>query len=217
MENLEQYPPTVTEYVGFQQAFNHFNAELFADCTLPEVLITLRASGRSRGFFCAGAFVAREGKDEAHEIALNVDTFAGRTDAEILSTLVHEMVHLWQREHGKPPRGCYHDKQWSAKMKDVGLYPSSTAEPGGKETGQKCSHYIIVGGRFDVACKKLMEGGYKLHWQSPVLTEVIAAVKATKRASKTKYTCPECDANAWAKPEAKLICGECEMPMEAAA
>ena len=26
---------------------------------------------------------------------------------------------------------------------------------------------------------------------------------------KTKYTCPTCGANAWAKPDAQLICGAC--------
>jgi len=39
------------------------------------------------------------------------------------------------------------------------------------------------------------------------------AVAAKKRSSKTKYTCPACGLNAWAKPEAKLICGECVVPL----
>jgi len=30
-----------------------------------------------------------------------------------------------------------------------------------------------------------------------------------KRAIKTKYTCPFCQQNAWAKPGAALICGNC--------
>jgi hypothetical protein len=30
-----------------------------------------------------------------------------------------------------------------------------------------------------------------------------------KQANKTKYTCPECGQNAWAKPNALLICGAC--------
>lgn len=30
-----------------------------------------------------------------------------------------------------------------------------------------------------------------------------------KAASKTKYVCPECGHNAWAKLDAQLICGEC--------
>lgn len=39
-----------------------------------------------------------------HEIALNPDHFAGRSDEDILSTLVHEMVYAWQRAFGKPSR-----------------------------------------------------------------------------------------------------------------
>jgi len=30
-----------------------------------------------------------------------------------------------------------------------------------------------------------------------------------------KYTCPDCNSNAWAKPATRLICGECEVMMEA--
>lgn len=35
-----------------------------------------------------------------------------------------------------------------------------------------------------------------------------------KTKSKTKYTCPSCDANAWAKPGANLVCGDCEETLE---
>jgi predicted RNA-binding Zn-ribbon protein involved in translation (DUF1610 family) len=30
-----------------------------------------------------------------------------------------------------------------------------------------------------------------------------------KKSSKVKFTCPDCGQNAWAKPGALLICGEC--------
>jgi hypothetical protein len=32
-------------------------------------------------------------------------------------------------------------------MREIGLQPSSTGEPGGMETGQTVSHYILPGGR----------------------------------------------------------------------
>jgi hypothetical protein len=32
---------------------------------------------------------------------------------------------------------------------------------------------------------------------------------AKKAASKTRYSSSECAANAWAKPEVHLVCGEC--------
>jgi transcription elongation factor Elf1 len=35
-----------------------------------------------------------------------------------------------------------------------------------------------------------------------------------KAASKTKYTCPGCGLNAWAKPEVNLVCGDCGETME---
>ena len=38
---------------------------------------------------------------------------------------------------------------------------------------------------------------------------ILARVKQKKAASKTKYTCPTCGANAWAKPDTQLICGAC--------
>ncbi len=41
------------------------------------------------------------------------------------------------------------------------------------------------------------------------------STRPKKAASKTKYTCPSCRANAWAKPDARLVCGDCAEPMQA--
>jgi hypothetical protein len=73
----------------------------------------------------------------------------------ILSTLVHEMCHAWQQTYGKAPRRGYHDQQWAAKMREIGLPPSDTGEERGKETGQSMSHYIIPEGRYAQAYAKL--------------------------------------------------------------
>ena len=77
------------------------------------------------------------------------------------------MVHLWQHIFGKPSRGRYHNVQWAKKMKEIGLYPSDTGEAGGKETGDKVSHYIINDGRFDVAATHFLEQrGNTILWYS---------------------------------------------------
>ena len=52
---------------------------------------------------------------------------------------------------------------------------------------------------------KLAESGLQLHWQSISTSKQARA----KKSSKTKFTCPDCGQNAWAKPGALLICGEC--------
>ncbi len=140
-----------------------------------------------------------------HELALNPDTFSGRSDEDILSTLVHEMAHVWQQTYGKPPSRCYHDREWAAKMKEIGLQPTATGLPGGKETGQHMTHFIIEDGPYAKAYAKLKGRGFQLRWQS---MPPDARAKA-KRASKSKFTCPECGQNAWGKPDNVLICGVC--------
>jgi hypothetical protein len=195
---------TQAEYRAFQQAYDFFNAELFGGA-LPHVLVTLQRQAKTYGYFSPERFVGRTEKEAVHELAMNPDHF-GRTDELILSTLVHEMVHVWQKASGKMPRRGYHDKQWATRMKEAGLQPSDTGQPGGKETGQSVSHYIVENGRFAVAFAKLQATGFRLRWQSRV---EIDPTRKAKKASKTKYTCPSCGLNAWAKPQTRLICGVC--------
>jgi predicted SprT family Zn-dependent metalloprotease len=196
---------TPAQYRAFQDAYDFFNKELFSG-TLPHVLVTLQRHANTRGYFSADRFTGRTNDRAVHELAMNPDTFGGRSDEEILSTLAHEMAHVWQQTHGKPPRRAYHDRQWAAKMKEIGLQPTDTGEPGGKETGQSVTHYIVAGGAYAKAYAKLKAKGLQLNWQSTPEGE---KARATKKASKTKFTCPDCEQNAWAKPDAALICGVC--------
>src|SRR5262249_30983428 len=59
-------------------------------------------------------------------------------------------------------------------------------------------------GRCDTTANELLSSGFRLTWQSRE-----SARNGTDRTSKLKYTCPDCGQNAWAKPDAKLACGEC--------
>src|SRR6185436_13537559 len=99
---------TSKTYEDIQTAYNHFNSELF-DGTLPEVLLTLVPHKSAYGYFRHEAFtVTDKTKDIIHELALNPFSFGGRTDDQIMSTLVHEMVHLWQSLHGTPLKKAGH-------------------------------------------------------------------------------------------------------------
>lgn len=199
----------ITEHAKLSEAYAFFNARLFGG-KLPPCMITLHRKSNARGYYAPDRWQARKDADtRADELSLNPDTFGSRDDRSILSTLVHEMAHHWQFHFGEPSRNGYHNKSWGNKMKQIGLCPSSTGEPGGKETGQKVSHYILPGGPFDEACTELLAGGFSIDWQS----EGIDGTRAAKRASKTKYTCPECGQNAWAKPNARIGCLDCMAPM----
>jgi predicted SprT family Zn-dependent metalloprotease len=200
---------TQVEYQAFQDAYDFFNTALFAG-TLPQVLVTLQRRGRSYGYMAPDRFTGRLGTGVVHELALNPNHFTDRTDREILSTLVHEQVHVWQYTHGTPPRRGYHDREWAAKMRNIGLHPSHTGLPGGRQTGQHMTHYIVPGGAYDMDYDQLVQTGFALHWESPQHDHT------AKRASKTKYTCPHCGLNAWAKPGVVLVCGACAIALEEA-
>jgi ribosomal protein L37E len=129
----------------------------------------------------------------------------------VLSTLTHEMAHLWQAHCGTPSRGGYHNREWAQKMVELGLIPSDTGRPGGRQTGQRMTHFIEPGGAFDKAADELIAKGFVVAFvDRAVRSDGPTAVQ--KRLSKTHYRCQQCGQNAWAKPGASLDCGLCKSP-----
>jgi len=197
--------PTRVTYVGLTDAYDWFNRKLFVGA-LPAALITMQRRRGSYGYFASERFGTRDRSDIVDEIALNPVHFEARSDDKILSTLVHEMCHLWQFRFGKPSRSGYHNKEWAAKMKSVGLQPDNG---NGRETGQAVSHHIMPGGPFSLACAELLQGGARIDYVD------VWGQRAVNRKTRTKYTCLKCGANAWGKPDLHIDCRDCELPMQA--
>lgn len=231
--------PTREVYEPLQHAYKYFNNELF-DSSLPDCVLTVqRKSFRVFGYFSPGRFVAASAHQKCDEIALNPMRFLDRPTIAVFGTLVHEMCHLWQHHHGTQSRNGYHNREWGNKMKEVGLYPSHSGQPGGKETGDQMTHYIIEGGPFERLAKDLIDNGSKLYWHDPTgarsasimgalilptpstssippaqLGEpVVSVVAPLNRSNRVRYVCPACHARAWGKPALSLICGVCAIPL----
>lgn len=98
-------------------------------------------------------------------------------------------------------------------MREVGLVPSETGKPHGKETGQRMTHYVEKGGRFENACETYLATKDAVFNQDRPGDDEALRTRKKKVASKTKYTCPACGLNAWAKPDAPLVCGHCNQVM----
>lgn len=196
--------PTNAIYNGLDKAYSYFNERLF-NSELPQALITMQRKKNSLGYFASKRFESKTDETAiAHEIALNPATFKTRTDKDILSTLVHEMCHLWQQENGKPSKKAYHNTEWSEKMLTVGLIPSHDGTITGKRTGQSMTHYIEEFGLFDRLASEYLKDNELSLYQDIALDG--AAAKKAKKKNKVKYTCPLCNSNAWAKPRMMLIC-----------
>lgn len=192
--------PAINQYHTLYDAYSFFNGALF-NGELPDVLITHVHSTKFHGYYSNERF----SKDaiKLDELCMNPDTF-NRSDEEILSTLVHEMCHVWQFHFGKPSRSTYHNQEWAQKMLSVGLEPFNTKNPK-IMTGQGVSHRITKGGLFQRNCKLFLSNGFSLLISKPDSPKS----NPTKKPTRAKFTCPECGQNAWAKPTAHLICGEC--------
>jgi predicted SprT family Zn-dependent metalloprotease len=202
---------TLTEYKLIDDSYNWFNKELFED-KLPDCLITLQRRAHSAGYFSPNRFQNRKSNNKKiDEIALNPGVFKDQSDLEILSTLVHEMMHLWQKYQGKPSRTGYHNREWADKIEIIGLMPSSTGKEGGKKTGQKMSDYIIKGGPFEASAQKLINTGFAISWQSiEKRAEKPDGTTPPTPKKRIKFKCQGCNLFAWAKPETKLKCGTCD-------
>jgi predicted SprT family Zn-dependent metalloprotease len=175
--------PTKRTYATLQAAMRHFNKALFDDA-LPHCLVTFQRRARTFGYYSHDKFENREDGSLTPELSLNPKHFNERTPEATLSTLVHEMVHHWQWNFGKPGRGGYHNRQWADRMSELGLEPSSTGKPGGRRTGQTVSHWMLWGDRIT----ERKGGGGK----------------------RSKCVCPDqdCGLAAWARPGVQLLCGE---------
>jgi hypothetical protein len=222
---MDRRSPTQEAYDELQAAYDFFNRELFAG-ELPDCLITMQREKRTAGYFSPARFVNRHDASMTDEIAINPAYFAVQPLREVLQTLVHEMVHLWQSHFGTPSRACYHNGEWADKMEAVGLMPSCTGEPGGKRTGQKMADYTLPGGPFEVAASALVAGNAGISWLDrfppmeaasaiPMIaaegnSAAVASVLQPKeggRSNRVKFRCPHCGAQAWGKPSLKILCG----------
>jgi hypothetical protein len=193
--------PTEVQYQALRHAYDFFNTRLFSG-SLPRCLITLRANGRTFGYFANDRFGERVGTEGkvVDEIALNPKPWRSRSIEDSLSTLVHEMIHVRQYHFGTRSRPGYHNREWAAMMKEIGLHPSSTGAAGGRETGQQMSHYIIEDGKFARACRALLETGWHLRFAD------VMRDKERGGTTRMKFTCPSCGANAWGRPDLCIAC-----------
>lgn len=197
--------PTLDGYSNIQEIYDILNHELFAG-KLFDCVITLQYRKSSRGHFHASQWKINDEENyNVDEINLNP---VGYTDSKtLISTLLHEMCHLYQEHFGKsPPRKAYHNKEFAEIMKERGLQCSHNGQVDGKETGQKMTHYIIENGAYDTIFNKY-------NWQINLERQWNRNPKKPSKNSKVKFTCPDCECNAWGKETLNIHCADCDVKM----
>ncbi|WP_143308201.1 SprT family zinc-dependent metalloprotease [Candidatus Entotheonella palauensis] len=200
------------DYELFQATYAFFNETLFSG-ELPPCFIKLRRTRGSKSYFAPHRSDSGATR-RWDELGLYLTPLP---PTEILMTLVHQQLHCWQYHCGdNVPSRHFHNAEWVRKAKIIGLQPTATGQPGGKETGHQVTQYLIPGGRFDRAQEVILR---KTGFQVEQLWMFSQSSKSPDhQASKAvwRFQCPGCRQCVWSESTGGFICQNCVRGLRAA-
>ena len=214
--------PSPEQSKALQVAYDHIQASCFPD-NMPQCMLTFsRNTQIIGGYYAPDKWEDDEGNKIA-EIAINANIMQEAEINDVFEILAHEMVHHWQECLGTPTRKGYHNTEWAGKCIEVGLKPTSHDQPG-KMTGQAISTKLIDGSPLWQALRTMPDEATLPWFASPMPVPEPGGsggsggggshpIPPSKPGTRTKYTCAKCGLNAWAKPNASLLCGKCHERM----
>ncbi len=213
----------LSEHNGFlEEAFRILNKVYFDD-KLPEAVITIQSSQRTYGHITVGEVWRDEG-DTYHEINISAE-YLNRPVENIISTLLHEMCHLYAMENGikeTSNNGRYHNKRFKeiAEARDL-----------------KISHQRYIGWSVTEPTEKLKSTIKEYHLNSPIEyvrmggyagaggdngadgdgglngTDGTEGKHPKKKSSTRKYVCPGCHNSVRATKDVNILCMDCSLQM----
>lgn len=148
------------------ERFNKMFEEYLGDkLDAEDIIFTLQRKNKMIGCLIHNAFEHTNGSFK-HEISLNPEYFTVKPKIEILRVFCQELLKLYRIYFGDPEtlKIDFYDADWGAFMLVVGLVPSSTGKPDGKDTGKKMSSYILPDGPFLALCNELADEGLLIDW-----------------------------------------------------
>lgn len=177
----------------------------FFDSELPCVIITLERKAKVKGFFIKNSYFDKD-NNKLSEICINPEYLDQSNIESVLSTLVHEMCHLYTCVKNCNYENGYHGRVWAEKMKSIGLIPTDSGKIGGKETGYNITQVILREGEFHRFTEDKLKLFKDCFYARIIDTENLVhnSVKCGKR---YKYSCG-CS-NVWGKKDLSLMCVKC--------
>lgn len=203
-----------------EKMFRALNTDFF-NGELEEPIITIQSTPRAYGHVTVGKTWKRK-DDWRHELNLGAETLGLPID-EIVATMVHEMVHLYNIAHNVQDcsrGGVYHNKKFRDEAERRGLEIGHHEKYGWTITApsERLIDYIIRQEWSEIA----MNRGYG--WTPPPSTggkagaggAVTGPEKGPKKSSTRKYICPKCGQSIRATKQVNIICGDCMEYMQEA-
>ncbi|BAU10582.1 hypothetical protein LEP3755_10670 [Leptolyngbya sp. NIES-3755] len=209
---------TITERQSkeLQAVYDLLNRLLFGGRLPKNIRLTLNRLTRNRD---GGLFVPQKWSDKngrlCHEIVID-QYLLNLEKKHWIAVLVHQMVHLWQFEHGKkiPPHARHtHNREFADKMKELGLpvTASGSGRSKGSETGDKVEHTIEPEGEFE-RMMKIAEDQLDISDKPRDSATYLEPSANMPKSPKYRHYCPQCS-NREFETDAKELdikCGKCD-------
>ena len=201
----EFYTKAVTE---LKNIYDNLNKDYYED-KLPEVVITIQSSpkGKAYGWYAKDRWGIETDKEKAFdEINISAE-YLSRPIENIVSTLQHEMVHLYCAINDikdTSNNNVYHNKKFKEEAENRGL-SIEKAQTIGYSVTTPTAEFIEY-----IKDLSISEDAFKFFRKLPMGKE-----KTKKTAKKTtKYTCPCCDVSVRGEPDLEIECKKCGVLME---
>lgn len=195
-----------------EKMFRALNRDFF-EGKLEEPIITIQSTPRAYGHVTVAKIWQRKGESR-HELNMGADTL-NRPIEEVVATMVHEMVHLWNLAEGVQDcsrGGTYHNKRFKEEAERRGLHIEHHEKYGWTITSptEALIDYIISQGWTEV---DMSRGGGS--WAPPPSAGGKAgsggqtAGATPKKSSTRKLICPCCGNSVRATKAVRIMCMDC--------
>ena len=197
-----------------EKMFRALNRDYFGGA-LEEPIITIQSTPRAYGHVTVAKIWKRKGEDR-HELNMGAETL-NRPIEEVVATMVHEMVHLWNLAEGVQDcsrGGTYHNKRFKEEAEQRGLSIEHHPTYGWTITSptDELLEYILEQGWTELDMNR--GGG---NWSPPPSRggkdrsggEGPGTAAPPKRSSTRKLKCPCCGNSVRATKAVRIMCMDC--------
>lgn len=197
-----------------EHIYNSLNADFFAG-ELPTPIITVQSKPGTMGH-CSVSKIWQRKDDKTYELNIAAEVLNYPIE-ETLDTMLHEMVHLYCRQHDIKEvsrGGKYHNKRFKAIAEEHGLTCVPCGQYGWNTTpGDNLVEYALNKGWNEILLGRnslppAMRTG------ATGTAQPGTAPGGGKRPSSTrKLICPKCSQSVRATRKVNILCGDCLLPM----
>lgn len=192
---------------SLQASFNAINRD-FYNGELEKVIITVK-EGKKKGAFgwIENAKNWKQNGTDRHEINISADYLGERTVRQTITTLMHEMVHLYNLQNGikdTTRSGIYHNKNFKKTAEEHGLQVEQVDQIGWSRTTatEETAKWIE---------ENIPIKSFNVYKQT---TEKITTTGTKPKQSYRKYICPKCGLIVRATKDCRISCMQCNQEMK---